>query len=63
MGMKIACAEAIAGVIPESDLAKDNIIPSVFNREVANLVAMAVKRQAAKEGVARYVSQSIKVER
>ena len=63
MGMKIACAEAIAGVIPESDLAKDNIIPSVFNKEVAGLVAMAVKKQAATEGVARYISQSIQLDK
>jgi len=51
--MKIAAAEAIANVIPESDLLDDYIIPSVFDRRVASVVAKAVSRAAVQTGVAR----------
>jgi len=40
--MKVAAAEAIAGAIPLEELSPDYIVPSVFNREVAPLVAAAV---------------------
>jgi malate dehydrogenase (oxaloacetate-decarboxylating) len=40
--MKVAAAEAIAGVIPLDELGPDYIVPSVFNREVAPRVAAAV---------------------
>ena len=33
--MKVAAAQAIAGVIPDDELHEDYIIPSVFNRQVA----------------------------
>ena len=52
-GMKVAAAEAIAGVIREDELHEDYIIPSVFNRAVAPAVARAVVEQAKKEGLAR----------
>jgi malate dehydrogenase (oxaloacetate-decarboxylating) len=45
--MKVAAAEAIAGVIPLDELSADYIIPSVFNRDVAPLVAAAVAGAAA----------------
>jgi malate dehydrogenase (oxaloacetate-decarboxylating) len=44
--MKVAAAEAIAGVIPHEELAPDYIVPSVFNRDVAPLVAAAVAEAA-----------------
>jgi malate dehydrogenase (oxaloacetate-decarboxylating) len=40
--MKLAAAYAIAGRIPESDLSRDYIVPSVFDRSVAPAVAEAV---------------------
>jgi malate dehydrogenase (oxaloacetate-decarboxylating) len=47
--MKLATAHAIARVIPEDELHPDYIIPSVFNRRVAEAVAAA----AVASGVAR----------
>jgi malate dehydrogenase (oxaloacetate-decarboxylating) len=51
--MKLAAAQAIARVIPEEDLHADYIIPSVFNRRVAESVAEAVAAAAIASGVAR----------
>ena len=51
--MKLAAAHAIAGVIPENELLPDYIIPSVFNRQVAESVAHAVADAAIATGVAR----------
>ena len=51
--MKLAAAQAIAKVIPEEDLHPDYIIPSVFNRRVAESVAEAVAQAAVASGVAR----------
>ena len=51
--MKLAAAQAIAGVIPEDELHADYIIPSVFNRKVAAAVAEAVAKAAVASGVAR----------
>ena len=51
--MKLAAAQAIARVIPEEDLHADYIIPSVFNRRVAESVAEAVAAAAISSGVAR----------
>ena len=41
--MKLAAAEAIAGLVPEDELSDDNIMPEAFNPKVAELVANAVK--------------------
>lgn len=41
--MKLAAAEAIAGLVPEDELNEDNIMPEAFNPKVAELVAEAVK--------------------
>lgn len=41
--MKLAAAEAIAGLVPESKLNEDNIMPEAFDPRVADLVAEAVK--------------------
>jgi malate dehydrogenase (oxaloacetate-decarboxylating) len=51
--MKLAAARAIAGVIPGQQLHPDYIIPSVFNRAVAESVAHAVAEAAIMSGVAR----------
>jgi malate dehydrogenase (oxaloacetate-decarboxylating) len=51
--MKLAAAHAIANVIPHDDLHPDYIIPSVFNRQVAESVAHAVADAAVSTGVAR----------
>jgi malate dehydrogenase (oxaloacetate-decarboxylating) len=45
--MKVAAAEAIAGVIPREELSADYIVPSVFNRDVAPRVAAAVADAAS----------------
>jgi malate dehydrogenase (oxaloacetate-decarboxylating) len=51
--MKLAAAQAIAGVIGDDELHADYIIPSVFNRDVVTAVALAVARAAEATGVAR----------
>jgi malate dehydrogenase (oxaloacetate-decarboxylating) len=51
--IKIAAAEAIAGVIAPSDLHPDYVIPSVFDRRVTTAVAETVARVAMESGVAR----------
>jgi malate dehydrogenase (oxaloacetate-decarboxylating) len=51
--MKMAAAQAIAGVVPERELRDDYIIPSVFNRDVAPAVASAVAEEARAAGTAR----------
>jgi malate dehydrogenase (oxaloacetate-decarboxylating) len=51
--MKLAAAHAIARVIPADELHADYIVPSVFNRHVAESVAEAVAQAAIAGGVAR----------
>ncbi len=51
--MKMAAAQAIASSIREDELHPEYIIPSVFNRQVAPLVAKAVEEAARRSGVAR----------
>ena len=51
--MKLAAAHAIAHAIPAHELHADYIIPSVFNRQVAESVAHAVATVAVNSGVAR----------
>ena len=41
--MKLAAAHAIAGLVPESELNEDNIMPEAFDPKVADVVADAVK--------------------
>jgi malate dehydrogenase (oxaloacetate-decarboxylating) len=55
--MKLAAAEAIAGVIPEDDLSEDYIIPSVFDERVAPAVAEAVSETAKQTGMARRIQE------
>ncbi|HEX2098230.1 MAG TPA: NAD-dependent malic enzyme [Rubrobacteraceae bacterium] len=51
--MKLAAAEAIAGVIPEETLSEDYVVPSVFDERVTPAVAETVAQAAKKYGVAR----------
>ena len=51
--MKIAAAQAIASVIPETELRPDYIIPDAFDKKVCAAVAAAVAEAARKTGVAR----------
>ena len=51
--MKVAAGEAIAAVVPGDELSPEYVIPSVFNRDVARVVAAAVARAAEEGGVAR----------
>jgi malate dehydrogenase (oxaloacetate-decarboxylating) len=51
--MKLAAAEAIAGVVSDDELSADHIVPSVFNRGVVDAVARAVADAAVATGVAR----------
>lgn len=41
--MKLAAADAIAGLVSDEDLNEDNIMPEAFDPRVADLVAQAVK--------------------
>ena len=51
--MKIAAARAIADVISDDELHPEYIIPSVFDRRVAQAVAHAVSTVARESGIAR----------
>ena len=51
--MKLAAASAIAAAVKPDELSSEYVIPSVFNREVAPLVAAAVASAAEASGVAR----------
>ena len=51
--MKMAAAQAIAGLIPEEKLNEENILPKAFDPRVADAVAAAVAKAARESGVAR----------
>ena len=51
--MMVAAAYAIAGLVKPEELAPDFIMPNPFNKNVASVVAEAVKAAARKTGVAR----------
>ncbi len=51
--MKMAAAYAIAGIISESELHPEYIIPSVFDKRVVPAVAKAVEDAAHRTGVSR----------
>jgi malate dehydrogenase (oxaloacetate-decarboxylating) len=50
--MKMAAARGIASIVQDDELREDYIIPSVFNRDVADAVASAVADQAKAQGAA-----------
>jgi malate dehydrogenase (oxaloacetate-decarboxylating) len=51
--MKVAAAEAIAGVLGAGELAADSIVPSALDPRVAPAVAAAVAEAALRDGVTR----------
>jgi malate dehydrogenase (oxaloacetate-decarboxylating) len=61
--MKLAAANGIAGVIADDELEEDYIVPSVFNRDVAQAVANAVADVAARGGEVIDVPEEATVER
>jgi malate dehydrogenase (oxaloacetate-decarboxylating) len=50
--MKMAAARGIASIVADGELREDYIVPSVFNRDVADAVAAAVADQAKEQGAA-----------
>jgi len=52
-GMKISAAKAIASVIPKNLLNPDFIIPSVFDKNVVEVVSKNIASQAIEEGISR----------
>ena len=50
--MKVAAAHAIAGTVSESELCEEYIIPSVFNRDVFQKVALETAEAAYESGAA-----------
>lgn len=48
--MRLAASAAIANLIPEDELADQNIIPGIFNKDVCPAVAAAVADAAAFSG-------------
>jgi malate dehydrogenase (oxaloacetate-decarboxylating) len=53
--MKLAAAEAIASIIPEEELNKHHIIPSVFNQKIVKAVREHVILAAIRTNVARRI--------
>ena len=51
--MKLAAAEALAGLVSDGELSEDYIIPRAFDPRVAKAVAAAVAEAARRSGVAR----------
>jgi malate dehydrogenase (oxaloacetate-decarboxylating) len=51
--MKLAASNAIAGIISDTELQPEYIVPSVFDKRVAEAVAREVEAAAYKTGVAR----------
>ena len=51
--MESAAAHALAAIVKPEELSADYIVPSVFNRDVAPAVAVAVAAAAERSGVAR----------
>ena len=51
--MKIAAANALAGIIPDEELNEENIIPEAFDPRVPEAIAKAVAEAARATGVAR----------
>ena len=60
--MKFAAAQAIAGCVSTRELAPDYIIPSVFNRAVAQRVALAVQEAARKNSPSIRLAKSVKAQ-
>jgi malate dehydrogenase (oxaloacetate-decarboxylating) len=61
--MKLAAAEGIASVVEDDELDEDYIIPSVFNRDVSQAVASAVREVAERSRVSAAEPEQPTVER
>ena len=61
--MMAAAAQAIAEIVTDEEISPDYIVPSVFNRNVATRVALAVSKAAKKTGVARRIPKGIDIYR
>jgi len=57
--MKLAAANAIAGIISDNELHPEYIVPSVFDKRIAEAVAREVEEAAYRTGVARRERASI----
>src|SRR5215217_4619825 len=57
--MKMAAARGIAAIVAEAELREEYIIPSVFNRDVADSVAAAVAAEAKRQGAAEVAEGAI----
>ncbi len=57
--MRVAAARAIAAIVTDVDLREDYIVPSVFNRDVADAVAGAVADEARASGTAPEAQNTI----
>jgi malate dehydrogenase (oxaloacetate-decarboxylating) len=51
--MKLAAADAIAGIITPEELHPNYIVPSVFDKRIAEAVSREVEEAAYRTGVAR----------
>lgn len=51
--MQVAAAEAIAHIIPDSELSPEYIVPSPFDKRVVEAVADAVSKKAIETGVSK----------
>jgi malate dehydrogenase (oxaloacetate-decarboxylating) len=61
--MKLAAAEGIASVVEDDELDEDYIMPSVFNRDVTQAVASAVREVAERSGQSAAEPEQPTVER
>lgn len=51
--MCLAAAFALASIVPDDQINSENIVPSIFNEDVANIIAKAVDGAAERTGVSR----------
>ena len=62
-GMKLAAAEALASVVPDSELSDNFVVPQAFDRRTVPAVARAVARAAMETGSARVRKSRAEIER
>jgi len=51
--MKLAAAHALAALVDEAELSRDNILPQAFDKRIKDAVSQAVAKAARDEGIAR----------
>ena len=51
--MKLAAAHALAALVDEAELGRDNILPQAFDKRIKDAVSQAVAKAARDEGIAR----------